>query len=140
VDGNPDYMEKNQLNRGMLTEHSTGIGPVTRKMVRDRAIELAAINGHPAHDVSKSDWDQAKRELTGEPDADPNETTLEATSESERWDPVPGSVGHKVPATPSADEDDEGRSDNQTLVEDGIAEAEHDQMLQAVKPAKKRNL
>jgi len=69
--------------------------------------------------------------LTGEPDTDPKEAVLEAASESERWDPVPGSEGHKVPAAPSADEDDDGRSDNERLVEEGIADAEHDQMRQA---------
>jgi osmotically-inducible protein OsmY len=53
---------------------------------------------------------------------------LESAPESERWDPVPGSTGHKVPAAPSADEDEEGRSDNERLVEEGIAGAEHDQM------------
>jgi hypothetical protein len=119
------------LKQGLLTENSAGIGTVTRKMVRERAIELAAINGHSAQEVSKSDWDQAKRELTGKPDTDPNEAALESAPESERWDPVPGSTGHKVPAAPSADEDEEGRSDNERLVGEGIEGAEHDQMRQA---------
>ena len=69
-------------------------------MVRERAVELAIINGRPAQDVSKSDWEQAKRELTGEPDTDPKEAILESAPESERWDPVPGSTGHKVPVAP----------------------------------------
>ena len=118
-----------------MTENSAGIGTVTRKMVRERAIELAVINGRSAQDVSKSDWDQAKRELTGESDMDPKEATLESAPESERWDPMPGSTGHKVPAAPSDDEDEEGRSDNERLVEEGIAGAEHDQMLQAARKA-----
>jgi len=44
--------------------------------VRERAVELAIINGRSAQDASKSDWEQAKRELTGEPDIDPNEAVL----------------------------------------------------------------
>jgi hypothetical protein len=124
-------MSANPWKQGLLTENSAGIGTVTRKMVRERAIELAAINGHSAQEVSKSDWDQAKRELTGKPDTDPNEAALESAPESERWDPVPGSTGHKVPAAPSADEDEEGRSDNERLVGEGIEGAEHDQMRQA---------
>jgi hypothetical protein len=100
-------------------------------MVRERAVELAVINGRAAQDVSKSDWDQAKRELTGRSDTDPKEAALESAPESERWDPVPGSTGHKVPVAASEDEDDEGRSDNQRLVEEGVAGAEHDQMVQA---------
>ena len=114
-----------------MTENSAGIGTVTPKMVRERAMELAVINGRSAHDVSKSDLEQAKRELTGEPDTDPNEAALESAPESDRWNPVPGSEGRKAPTAPSDDEDDEGRSDNERLLEEGIAGAEHDQMLQA---------
>jgi hypothetical protein len=124
-------MNTNPLKQGSLTENSAGLGTVTRKMVRERAIELAVINGRPFQEVSKSDWEQAKRELTGEPDIDPKEAVLEAAPESARWDPVPGSTGHKVPAAPSADEDEEGRSDNERLVEEGIAEAALDQSHQA---------
>jgi hypothetical protein len=123
----------NPLKEGAMTENSAGIGTVTRAMVRERAVELALINGRTALEVSKSDWEQAKRELTGEPNTDPNEAVLEAAPESERWDPVHGSTGHKVPAASSEDEDDEGRSDSERLVEEGIAEAEHDQRLQAAR-------
>jgi hypothetical protein len=124
-------MKRNPLKEGALTENSAGIGTVTRKMVRQRAVELAIINGRSAREVSKSDWEQAKRELTGKPDEDPKEAALESAPESERWDPVPGSTGHKVPEAPSEDEDNEGRSDNERLVEEGIEGAEHDQMRQA---------
>ena len=114
-----------------MTENSVGVGTVTRKMVRERAVELAVINGRTAQQVSKSDREQAKRELTGDPGTDANEAVLESAPESERWDPVPGSTGHKVPAAPSEDEDDEGRSDNERLTDEGIAGAELDQTRQA---------
>src|ERR1700690_3569335 len=126
-------MKTNPLKEGALTENSAGLGTVTRKMVRERAVELAVINGRSAREASKSDWEQAKRELTGEPDTDPKSTALESAPESERWDPVPGSTGHKVPVAPSEDEDKEGRSDNERLVEGGIAEAEIEQSFQATK-------
>jgi hypothetical protein len=132
-------MKTNPLKEGALTENSAGIGTVTRKMVRERAVERAIINGRSAKEVSKSDWEQAKRELTGKPDVDPKEAILESAPESERWDPVPGSTGHKVQVAPSEDEDDEGRSDNERLVEEGIAEAELDQSLQATKAAAKKD-
>ena len=124
-------MKTNLLKEGALTENSAGIGTVTRSMVRERAVELAVINGRSAHEASKSDWEQAKRELTGEPDTDLNEAVLESAPETERWDPVHGSTEHKVPVAPSDDEDDEGRSDNERLVDEGIAGAEHDQRRQA---------
>lgn len=126
-------MKTNPLKEGALTENSAGIGTVTRSMVRERAVELAVINGRSAHEASKSDWEQAKRELTGDSDTDPTEAAIESAPESERWDPVHGSTGHKVPAAPGDDEDDEGRSDNTRLVEEGIAGAEHDHMLQATR-------
>ena len=124
-------MKTNPLKEGLLTENSSGLGTVTRGMVRERAVELAIINGRSAQDVSKSDWEQAKRELTGEPAMDPTEALLESVSESERLDPVGVPTGHKVPVATSEDEDDEWRSDKDRLVEEGIAEAEHDQMRQA---------
>jgi hypothetical protein len=41
-------MNTNSLKNGVLTDNSTGIGTVTRKMVRERAVELAIINGRSA--------------------------------------------------------------------------------------------
>ena len=124
-------MKTNPLKDGVLTENSAGLGTVTRKMVRARAVELAVINGRTAQEVSKSDREQAKRELTGDPGTDANEAALESAPESERWDPVPGSTGQKVPVAPSEDEDNEGRSDNERLTDEGIAGAELDQTRQA---------
>ena len=132
-------MKTNIVKEGAVIEKMTGLGPVTRKMVRERAVELAVINGRSAEEVSKSDWDQARHELTGEPDTDPHAAILEAAPESKRWDPVPGSTGRKVPAAPSEDEDAEGRSDNERLVDEGIAEAELDQSLQATRAAAKKD-
>jgi hypothetical protein len=126
-------MKTNPLKEGTLTENSAGLGTVTCEMVRERAVELAAINGRPKHDVSKSDRAQAKRELTGESDADPKEAVLDSAPESERWDPIPGSTGIKVAVAPGEDEDEEGRSDNQRLVEEGVEGAEHDQMRQGAR-------
>jgi hypothetical protein len=124
-------MDTNPLKQGALTENSAGIGTVTRKMVRERAVELAIINGRSARDVSQSDREQANLELTGIAATDPIEEVLESAPESERWDPVPASTGRKVPVAPGEDEDEEGRSDNERLVDEGIAEAEHDQTRQA---------
>jgi hypothetical protein len=132
-------MQTNPLSKGILTENFIGVGTVTYQMVLERAIELAAINGRSARDMSKPDWEQAKRELTGGPDVDPKEALLESAPESERWDPVFGSTGHQVPASPSEDVDAEGRSVGERLVEEGVKEAGHDQMLQAARAAGKES-
>jgi hypothetical protein len=129
----------NPLKEGVLTDNSAGIGTVTPKRVRERAAELAVMHGRAVQDVSRSECEEARRELTGEPDTNPKEAALESAPESERWDPVPGSTGHKVPVPPGDDEDDEGRSDNERLVEEGIAEAEHDHMVQAARAAEKKD-
>ncbi len=133
--------DEHKSNQGgqTLNEIPTGIGGVSDEAVRERAAELALINGHAVQDISESDLDQARRELTGGPDADPNEAILESAPESERWDPVHGSTGHKVEVPPSDDEDKEGRSEGQGLVEQGVREAEHDQMLQAAKAQEQKD-
>jgi hypothetical protein len=130
-------MKSNPLKEGALTDKSIGLGTVTRKMVRARAAELAIIDGQLSRASTNSHFAQAKRELTGEPDMDAKDAVLESAPESERWDPVPGSTGGKVPVAPSEDEDDEGRSDNERLVEGGVAEAEIEQSFQAARAAAK---
>jgi hypothetical protein len=129
----------NPLKKGALTDNSAGIGRMTPKMVRQRAAELAVSDGRLVPDVSRSECEEARRELTGEPATDPNEAALESAPESERWAPVHGSTGHKVPVAPSADEDDEGRSDNERLVDEGMAGAEQDQARQAASAAARKD-
>ena len=133
-------MKIDPLNEAAIIIHSTGVGTVTRKMVRARAAELAVIDGQLSSTATHDHFEQAKRELTGVPDTDPKDAILDSAPESERWDPVPGSTGGKVPVAPSEDEDDEGRSDNERLVEGGIAEAEIDQSFQATRAAAKEDL
>jgi len=133
-------MKTNPLKAGVIAENSAGIGTVTRRMVRARAAELAIIDGHLSRDATRTHIAQAKRELTGVPDVDPKTALLDAAPESERWDPVPGSTGHKVPVAPGEDEDEEGRSDNERLVEGGIAEAGLEQSFQATRAAAKKDL
>jgi hypothetical protein len=126
-------MKTDPSKEAALIINDTGIGTVTRKMVRERATELALINGRSAHDVSAADWEQAKRELTGGPEMDPKEALLEAAPESERWDPLPGSTGHIIPVTSIDGEGDDGQSIGEKLIDEGVHEAEHDQMLQATR-------
>ena len=132
-------MKKNPLNKGVLSKNATGIGTVTAEMVEARARELAVIAGRDHSQPSTVDYEQAKRELTGEPEIDDEEESLEPAPESEGWDPVPGSTGHQRQDSFGEDEDSEGRSESAQLVEEGIKEAEHDQMLQAARDALKKD-
>ncbi len=49
---NPQFYDfmANPLKEGALTENSAGIGTVTKQMVRQRAAELAVIDGHPVQE------------------------------------------------------------------------------------------
>jgi len=71
-------MKQNPLKDGVLRENSVGIGTVTYKMVRERAIELATMDERSSAQMTESDLEQAKRELTGKPDMDPKETALDS--------------------------------------------------------------
>ena len=114
-------MRKNPLNKGIIMENAAGIGTVTSEMVEARARELAAINGRPSSEPSETDYQQAKRELTGEAETDPQEETSESIPESERWDPVPGSTGRQAADSLGEDEDAEGRSESAQMFEEGVA-------------------
>jgi hypothetical protein len=130
-------MKRNPLNKGIIMENAAGIGTVTAGMVEARARELAAINGRPSSKPSEADYQQAKRELTGEAETDPQEESSESVPESDDWDPVPGSSGRQAAESLGEDEDAEGRSESAQMFEEGVNEAEHDQMLRAAEADEK---
>jgi len=124
-------MKKNPLNKGVIMENADGIGTVTPAMVEARARELALIDGRGSSKPTEADYQQAKRELTGEEEIDAQQENLESLPESEAWDPVPGSTGRQATESLGEDEDAEGRSESAQMFEEGISEAEHDQMRRA---------
>ena len=71
-------------------------------------------------------WAQVKRKVA-KPDAGLNPAPDESAAQRERWDPIPGSTGHKVHVPSGDDEDDEGRSDMERLVERGVKDAGRNQ-------------
>jgi hypothetical protein len=108
-------------------ENAAGIGTVTSEMIEARARELAAINGHPSSEPSEADYQQAKHELTGESEMDAQEESSDSIPESEDWNPT----GRQAAESLGEDEDAEGRSESAQMFEEGVSEAEHDQMRQA---------
>jgi hypothetical protein len=97
-------------------------------MVESRAKELALIAGRP---MTREDHDQSLRELKGGDEIDARQTMIESLSEDERWNPIPGSVGHQAEESASEDEDEDGQGETAQLFKEGVSEAAHDQMLQA---------
>jgi hypothetical protein len=113
--------------RGIISDHFHAVGTVTREMVRERAREIAMINGHSVNHCTRQDWVDAQRELTGAiPGLDEEEDQL---INAAPWGDEPMSTGHAVDRIEAPDEQTIGEE----LVEQGINEAEHDQMVEAAK-------
>jgi hypothetical protein len=70
-------------------------------------------------------------ELDQDRDADKKQVLLESAPESDRWNPVPGSKEVEFPVNASVDEDGEGRSVREQLVEEGAADAALDSRKQS---------
>jgi len=99
---------------------------VTPDMVENRARELALIAGREPNRVTASDRIQAKKELLGDGSAD-SATDDTGITPSGMGSP-PTSTGRKIePQLPTDDE-----TEAQT-VQEGLDEAEHDEMVQAAK-------
>lgn len=128
-------MKKDRYGEGRFTAQGKGLGTVTEEMVRQRARELAVINGRAEGEVNESDLSQARKELTGGERLNPNSTPEEDLSEEERWEPVSGSTGDRVQAVPAPDE----QTFAEKLVNEGLADAEHDQMVKASRNSLKKD-
>src|SRR5262249_39386545 len=127
------YMKENRVEKGRFTEQGHGLGTVTREMVLKRARELALISGR--EQVLESDFAQAKRELTNEEHLTPDPDRMEKLSEDQRWEPVPESTGKEAPTVPAPDE----QTFAEKLVEEGVEDAEHDQMTKAARESLRRD-
>lgn len=118
-------MKATQSVKGRISDGFKGLGTVTPEMVEQRAREIALINGRLAEDFSESDLDEARNELTGDFAIDEQREEEPGLAAATLRDIVPGTSGHKIaPKRPS----DEQRVSEQ-LVQEGVDEAEHHQML-----------
>jgi len=61
-------MKPNPPREAILSGDSVDTDPIAGRKVMARAIEIATSDGRLAIDLSANDWQQAKRELTGEVD------------------------------------------------------------------------
>lgn len=117
-------MNTNPLKKGNIAVNLSGVGTVTWEMEKQRASEIAVINGRSDGRIQESDWEEARKELTGAAEADP-------TAGSEGWSSTIGGRGKVAPESPGEDTDQEGHSTSAQLVEQGLQETEHDTMLRA---------
>jgi len=126
---------KQRLEEGRFSDRGRGLGTVTEQMVRRRAAEIAVINGRTEHNVLDLDLEQARRELTGEEGLNPSPTAAEKLEEGERWPAVAESKGHQAPNVPAPDE----QTFAEKLVEEGVADAEHEQEVEATRESLRRD-
>jgi hypothetical protein len=124
--------KRHQISDGKVEQHARGLGTVTQEMVTERAREIALINRRPDDKPTPEDWQEAKRELTeGRSGHDP----LEDLPVSKRWDPVPGTAPRRADNMPADDE----QTVAETLVESGVEEAEHEQMVEGTRESVRRD-
>ncbi len=119
--------EYSQPRAGKITVHGNGLGAPSPDQVKQRAREIAMIDERNPDEFTEGDWQQAHRELIGEPSTtapEENERTAEVVEE---WNVVAGDTGHH--ALRAADGEDKNLGEQ--LVDDGLEEATHDQMLEA---------
>ena len=82
-----------------------------------------------------SDFAQAKRELTREEHITPEPSAAEKLPEDSRWEPAGASIEKQAPKVPPPDE----QTFAEKLVEEGVEDAEHDQMTRATREGLKRD-
>lgn len=118
-------MNDNSHPAGKISVHGNGLGAPSPDTVEKRAREIALIAERDPDEFTDADWDQARRELLGVLPSNAPEETDENAEVVEEWNVVASSAGHRAPRV----EDEENVGEH--LVEDGIEEAAHDQMVEA---------
>jgi len=89
-------MNTNVLSQSVETQVAPSFSRrITRTMLRLRAIEVAIRNGRAAHQVVKSDWDQANRELNDQ--AQSNSSDSESRARIESLSSAAVSAGQNAP-------------------------------------------
>jgi hypothetical protein len=116
-------------SHGKILDHFKGMGTVTRDTVVERAREIALINGHRPNHYTQEDFLEAKRELTGDlPDAS-SEGEEDTVAGLVTWDEPLDAKGHPI----EKEEPEDEQSWAAQLVEEGMIEAEHEQMVEGTR-------
>src|SRR5277367_3394325 len=119
-------MNSNRLPYAKILVHANGLGVPSPDLVRQRALELAQIDGRSEY--NEQDWQQAKQELHGGHEYSWDDEEDRMPQSVSGRDMTATDMGHHI-------ENLRGGEDNvlEELVNEGMDEAVHDQMLQASK-------
>ena len=107
-------------------------GSVSRERVNDRTHELAALSGRASPQIVQADYEQAKRDVTGESDHDRQDAILDSPPPP---DPGLGSTRRRVPDATTEEENREERSLEEQTFEAGARKAEQDKVNEAAHAA-----
>jgi hypothetical protein len=113
-----------ETQTGKFLVGSKPLTTVTEGMVKQRAKEIAVINGRNGNDYTQDEFEQARRELVGLPATEATELEGQAPDTGE-WLGEAGDRGQKAPVRPAKDE----QTFAEDLVKEGVEEATHDTML-----------
>jgi hypothetical protein len=119
-----------QEGTGKINLHGNGLGVPSPEMIEKRAREIALIDEREPDKFTESDWAQAHKELLGAEHPTPPEETKQSADLIDDWYVAAPSRGRRIPR-PGVDEEEETLGEH--LVNDGVEEATHDQMLEARK-------
>lgn len=114
---------------GKITVHGNGVGAPTPELVEKRAREIALIDERNPDEYTDADWDQARKELLGSETIAHAEDTDDVVDGMSDRDSVPGESGKRWPRAGLEDDEDVGAQ----LVNGGLEEAAHDQMVEAAR-------
>ena len=102
-----------------ILSHAEGVGPPTSDMVRQRAEEIARINGREEH--NEEDWREAYFEVHGHHPVDDQELLFSG------HDMLAYDYGHHTENI----QPDDSESISEELISEGMEEAIHERMLEA---------
>ena len=108
-----------------IIHHSAGMGTPCAETVRQRARELAEIDGR--NEFNEGDWREAKRELHGGHEQNDTNGEMDMETMISGHDMVTSSLGHH--ATKMGFDDQDNMAEE--LIAEGMDEAVHEQMLAA---------
>ena len=119
-----------QEGAGKISLHGNGMGVPSPEDIEKRAREIATIDERNPDEFTEADWAQARKELLGAEHPTPPEEAKQNAGLTDDWYVPAPSRGHRVPR-PGVDEEEETVGEH--LVNGGVEEATHDQMLEARK-------
>ena len=125
-------MSRKIIKGDIETGGGEGVGNVSPAMIRERAIQLAVIDGRREDEMNQYDLDQAEKELCDNErrGVERHDLPRELADSALAGDPTP-SPGSQAASQPV----DDDTNTSEQLVQQGMDEALHDQMLEAGKKA-----